>query len=341
MKKTYKRATYTQPSNKPKSIDYTVYLNQIRSGKIEPVYVLFGADHPGKEEFINELKSIDDFKFEMFVLTETESSRNERLNAFMAKVFTPSLWGDKMLLVLKEFQNLKQEQRKQVLDKLATIPTGYFATTVIESKFDKPLLDLLGEYKFAIMNFYPPDERILGYYVSEMAKNLGLVIDSESIKLLFDLIGTDLSLIKPELEKIKTYLGAETRISQAVVLNACGFSKESSIDNLVKTTFNRNRTLSLSNLYQLQKIRTYPSKVIVSLANTGMNLLQIKLGANMKNVSLGAKKFGILVRQGSLWDEKELEKFILALARIDKKIKTGYPEPYVLLENLLVRSGRN
>jgi DNA polymerase-3 subunit delta len=341
MKKTFKRSTYTASTSKPVSVPYTFYLQQIRSGKIEPVYILFGADHPGKQEFINELKTTDDYKFETFILTENESSRNERLNAFLSKAFTPSLWGEKMLLVLMNFQNLPAKQQKEVLDRMATIPNNYFAKVIIDSQFDKSLPELFQNYKFSLMNFYQPDERILGQYVSDMAKELGLVIDSEATKSLFDMIGTDFALIKQELEKIKTYLGDKTRITQDVILNTCGFSKESSIEELIKMTFNRNRTMSLSNLYQLQKDRIYPSIVVISLANTGMALLQVKLGANMKMVNMGVKRFAVLERQSNFWKQEELEKFILALARIDKKIKTGYPEPYVLLEVLLMKSGRN
>jgi DNA polymerase III delta subunit len=191
------------------------------------------------------------------------------------------------------------------------------------------------------MNFYAPDERVLVQYIYEMAKALGLVIDSESAKLLMDLIGTDFAAIHQELEKIKTFLGTKTRITTDTVLISCGFSKESSIEDLIKETFNRNRIMSLSNLYRLQKDRTFPSIIISSLANSGLALLQVKLGASMKMLKIGQKRFDLLVRQNCLWEQEELEKFISALARIDKKIKTGYPEPYVMLEVLLAKSGKD
>lgn len=327
--------------NKPTSIPYTVYLSKIRSGIIEPVYILFGADHPGKDEFINELKQVGDYKLEIFDIPENETIKNERFNSFIIKLFTPSLWGDKLLLILKNFQNLSSTKQKDVLTRIADLPKDYFAKVVIESKYDSALISMFSDCKLALMNFYAPDERMLIQYVYQMASALGLVIDTESVKLLFDLVGTEFATIQQELEKIKIYLGSKTRITQDVVFNACGFSKESSIEELIKTTFNRNRLLSLSNLYQLQKDRTFPSIIVSSLANTGMALLQVKLGANRHMLNSGVKRFGALEQQSSLWKQEELEKLLLKLAEIDKKIKTGYPEPYVLIENLLVRTGRN
>lgn len=327
------------------SVPYTVYLNKIRSGIFEPVYILFGckegADHPGKDEFISELKSTDKYTVETFQIPENEKLQKEKVNDFLSKAFAPSLWGDKMLLVLKDFQNLTTAKQKEVLDRMITIPKNYFATIVIESKYHSATHKLLNEYNFALMNFYAPDERVLVQYIYEMAKALGLVIDSESAKLLMDLIGADFAAIHQELEKIKTFLGTKTRITTDTVLNSCGFSKESSIEDLIKETFNRNRLMSLSNLYRLQKDRTFPSIIISSLANTALSLLQIKLGANQKMLNLGVKRFEFLVRQSNLWKQEELEKFILTLARIDKKIKTGYHEPYVMLEVLLAKSGKD
>ena len=323
------------------TIPYTVYLNKIRSGIIEPVYILFGAEHPGKAEFINELKSTDKYTVETFHIPDNEKLQKEKANDFLSKAFAPSLWGDKMLLVLKDFQNLSNAQQNDILSRMITIPKDYFAKIVIECKFRKVLVALFSGYKLPLMNFYAPDERVLIQYVYQMASALGLVIDTESTKLLFDLVGTDFAIIQQEFEKIKSYLGTKTRITQDVILNACGFSKESSIEDLVKATFDRNRTMSLSNLYRLQKDRTMPVIIVSSLANTGLSLLQVKLGANMKMLNTGKKRYEQLERQSNLWKQEDIEKFILALARIDKKIKTGYSEPFVLLETLLVKSGRN
>jgi DNA polymerase III delta subunit len=323
------------------SLPYTVYQQKIRAGQVETVYILFGTNHPGKIEFIAELKSADNFKVEEFTIPEMTSLANELVNNFSSKVFTPSLWGERMLLVLKNFHNIPFTKQKEILQRLSTLPKNYFATTVIESKYNKGIQDMLADYNFAVMNFFEPDERVLNQYVYDMAKTIGLVIDPESSRLLIDMIGNDFSAINQELEKIKTMLGEKKRITTEIVLNACGFSKETSIDDLVGAVFNRNINKSLVYLFCLQNDRIMPVIIISSLANIGFRLLQLTLGAAQKSVGFektGQRKFQILERQSRLWTKIELTNFLLELAKIDKKIKTGYPEPYVLIENLIIKS---
>ncbi len=344
MKSYSKKRTRSQVSTgyKPASIPYAVYQQQIRAGKILPVYILFGADHPGKDEIINEIKTAEKYLIETFQIPETDAGKRERITSFLSRVFAQSLWGDKLLLIIRNFENLSLAQQKDILTQVATLPVNYFATVVIDCKFRGDSQSLFSEFSnIAVLNFYAPDQRMIIQYISELANNLGLIIDSESSKILLDLIGTDFATINLELEKIKIYLGDKTRITPDIVLVSCGFSKESSVEELTSATFQRNRTSSIANLYRLQKDREVPVYIVSWLSNTCFQLLQIKLGATREDLHVGVNRFKSLLIQSQIWTAKELTNFILELAKIDKKIKTGYPEPYVLLGNLLIRTGKD
>jgi len=333
-------------------VPYTAYLSKIRSGIIEPVYILFGQEHPGKNEFIAELKTTDDYKVEEFAMPDTTAMVNETVNNFLSKVFTPSLWGDKMLLIVYDFQNIpvnpKKESsiisQKQILDRLAKIPKDYFARIVIECKYSKALQEVFAKYELTLVNFFQPEQSVFVQHICEIAKSMGLVIDTESAKTLIDLIGTDFAAINQELQKLKTYLGSKTRITQDIVLDACGFSRESSIEDLVQSAYNRDAKRSITDLFRLHNDYVAPVMIVGYLANAGFQILQIALGAGRNSAGferIGQKRFDALLRQSRSWQAKELSGFLLELSKIDKKIKTGYPEPYVLLESLLIKSGRN
>lgn len=325
-------------------IPYTVYLNKIRSGTIEPVYILFGQEHPGKNEFITELKTTDDYKIEEFYIPDTTAMVNETVNNFLSKVFTPSLWDDKLLLIVYGFQNIPAKTLQEILERLAKIPKDYFARIVLECKYNKDLHELFKKYELTLINFYQPDPSVFVQHICEMAKVMGLVIDTDSVKTMIDLIGTDFVAINQELEKIKTYLGTKTRITQDVVLYACGMTKESSIEDLVLSAYNRETEKSIANLFRLHNDYVAPVMIVGYLANAGFQLLQIALGAGRNTAGferIGQKRFDALLRQSRVWQAKELSGFLLELAKIDKKIKTGYPEPYVLLESLLIKTGKN
>ncbi|MCX8015286.1 MAG: DNA polymerase III subunit delta [candidate division WOR-3 bacterium] len=336
----YSRRRIKVKTDTPKitNVPYTYYIQQIRAGKIAPVYVLFGADHPGKDEFINELKSSDKYTVETIQIPESTKQQEERITYLISRVFTPPLWSDKMLIVLKDFQNLTNEQKKELLSRLVKIPENYFAKVVIDCKFQKDLDNLFYEYKLPLMNFYQLNEQMFIYHIGQSANLLGLIIDNDAAKLLLELTGGDFQIIHQELEKIKIYLGEKTRVTQDIILNACGITKESSIDDFRRATFNRNYDLALMHLIRLQKDHVFPAVIVSSLAYSAFLLLFVKLGANPEMLNLGKKNFELLLQQSNLWKQSELEKFILTLAKIDKRIKTGYAEPYVLLESLLVAS---
>ncbi len=345
--KSYRAKKFTRTSSYKSSssyIPYTVYLNKIRSGTIEPVYILFGQEHPGKNEFITELKTTDDYKIEEFYMPDTTAMINETVNNFLSKVFTPSLWGDKMLLIVYDFQNIPVKKQKEILDRLATLPKDYFARIVLESKYSKAVQELFKKYELTVINYYQPDQSVFIQHIFEMAKSIGLVIDAESAKILINLIGLDFAAINMELQKIKTYLGDRTRITQDIVLNACGMTRESSIEDLVQSAYNRETEQSLGNLFRLYKDYVAPVMIVGYLANAGFQLLQINLGAGRNSTGferIGQKRFDALLKQSRNWQAKELSGFLQELAKIDKKIKTGYPEPYVLLESLFVKTGQN
>ncbi|MEO0077117.1 MAG: DNA polymerase III subunit delta [candidate division WOR-3 bacterium] len=338
MKINRRRTNYKADISKTTSVPYSYYIQQIRAGKIEPVYILFGADHPGKDEFINELKSSDRYSVETIQVPEGVKLQEERINNFIAKVFSPSLWQDKLLVILKDFHNLTIEYKQHLLNRLIKIPKDYFVKVVIDCKFQKGLSNLFDQYKFPVMNFYQLTDEMLSYHVSQIANSLGLIIDTEAAKLLLELVGDDFQIIHQELEKIKIYLGDRVRITQDVILNACGFIKTASIEDFRRAIFNRDHFLALRHLARLQHDNVFPMVIVSSLTYSAFLLLLVKLGANQEMLNLGKKNFELLLQQSNLWKQSELEKFILTLAKIDKKIKTGYAEPYFLLESLLMTS---
>jgi DNA polymerase III delta subunit len=345
--KNYQPRKYTRKTGYTSSssyVPYTAHLNKIRSGIIEPVYILFGQEHPGKNEFIAELKTTDDYKIEEFAMPDTIAMVSETVNNFLSKVFTPSLWGDKLLLIIYDFQNIPTKTQKEILERLAKIPKDYFARIVVECKYSKALQELFAKYGLTLINFYQPEQSVFIQHICEMAKSMGLVIDTESVKTLIDLIGVDFATINQELEKIKTYLGTKTRITQDIVLYACGMTRESSVEDLVQSAYNRDTKQSITDLFRLHNDYVAPVMIVGYLANAGFQILQIALGASKNSAGferIGQKRFDAMLRQSRNWQARELGGFLLELSKIDKKIKTGYPEPYVLLESLLIKSGKN
>ncbi|MEO0092098.1 MAG: DNA polymerase III subunit delta [candidate division WOR-3 bacterium] len=331
----------TSVTKNPLNLPMDFFLRQIRSQKIAPVYILFGADHPGKEEFISILKSAGKFILENIQINREDANRTELISDLIAKITTQSLWQERILIVIRDFQNLSLKNQQEVLNRVKNLPANYINTVVIESKYSKETAGLFNQLKLPLINFYEIDINSALQHLDRIAKDFGLLIDYEAGKLLIELIGTDFSLLKSEIAKIKTFLGERHRITVDDVLSACGYTKEVSIDDLINATFLRNKREALGNLFQFKDDPKMPVIIVSSLANIAFQIMQILLGVNPNTIGISKKRLANLEKQSRLWKREELSRFIIELAKIDKQIKTGYPEPFVLLENLLVKSGKD
>ncbi|MCX7784780.1 MAG: DNA polymerase III subunit delta [candidate division WOR-3 bacterium] len=325
----------------PLNLPVEFFLRQIRAQKIAPVYILFGAEHPGKDEFVSILKSAGKFTLETIQINREDANKTDLLSEIIAKITTQSLWGDRILILIRDFQNLSPKYQQEILNRVKSLPMNYANTVVIESKYSREIGEMFNQCKLPLINFYELDTGGVHKYLHDIAKALGLLIDYDASKLLLDLVGTDFALLKSEIVKIKTFLGERHRITVDDVLSACGYTKESSLDDLINATFLRNKQDALSNLFQFKDDPKMPIIIVSSLANIAFQIMQVLLGTDTSTMGISKKRLVNLEKQSRLWTKEELSAFITELAEIDKQIKTGYPEPFVLLENLLVKTGKD
>jgi DNA polymerase III delta subunit len=319
------------------SIQFRIYFQELKHKKIQPAYILFGKEHPAKYEFIQYLKQVGNFQ-RIEELSIGGSVTNEKINDFLALATAPSFWTDRYLLLITDFQNLSCDKQKRILDEVVKLPQGHFATVVIESKFDLEVQALISGYRLATLNFSDPDESTEIMQIIKMAKELGLTIDYDGALLLKELVGNNYSNIHQELVKIKTYLGTEEKITSDVILKTCGYSKESSIEDFLQALFNRSGKEALQNLEGLMYDKVHPSILVSSLANQALRLLLIKSSKTLSGYS--RRFYKKLLPLSDKWRASELVWFLSELSRIDRYIKTGYTDPYLLLDTLVVRASK-
>ncbi len=334
MKQDFKRKN---PLNLP--IEY--FLRQIQAQKIGPVYLLLGVDHPGKDDFISTLKSVGGFSLETVQINREDANKTELISDLVAKITTQSLWQERILIVIRDFQNLTLKNQQELLNRVKSLPMNHINTIVIESKYTKEIAELFNRSKLPLINFYELDVGGVQQHLNKIAQDFGLRIDYEASKLLIDLVGTDFSLLKSEIAKITIFVGDRQRITVDDVFAACGYTKEGSIDDLINATFFRNIKEALGNLFQFKDDKKMPVIIVNSLANIAFQIMQVLLGGDLSTKGISKKRLANFEKQSQLWQRDELSEFIMELAQIDKQIKSGYPEPFVLLENLLVKSGKD
>ncbi|MEO0132769.1 MAG: DNA polymerase III subunit delta [candidate division WOR-3 bacterium] len=321
-------------------VSYYTYLQKLKAGVIYPAYFLFGSEHPAKYEFIEELKKVGSYQ-KVSELACATSVSEAKLNEFLADFYMRSLWAERRLLLVTDFQNLTTSAQKKLLELAKTLNAQSLITLVIESKYDSAVKALVEKYSIAVLNFYEADETTQIHQIIKMARDLGLTMDYDAARMLLELIGDNYYNLTQELNKIKVYLGSKTKVTQDTIFAISGLSKESSIEDFLTACLTRKLKESLVNFSRLRLDQIHPSVIISSLVRRILEVLLVKLSKSPESLSFSKSRLNKLLEYQRYWATNELTWFLDELFKIDRAIKSGYTNSYILLEELLVRTSKN
>lgn len=206
---------------------YFDVLSQLRIKKYHPIYYLMGEE----SYYIDELS---DF-FEKHILTEEEKEFNLTvfygMEANMATIVTAAkrypMMSEYQVIIVKEAQNIKD------VDNLEYYLQNPAPSTILVFCHKHGVLDKrrkvanLIRKQGVLFESAAVKERDLSGFISNYVKQRGVRIDSKASAMLGDFIGTDLSRLASELDKLLIVCsGKEQIITPDVVERNIGISKQ-------------------------------------------------------------------------------------------------------------------
>lgn len=206
---------------------YFDVLSQLRIKKYHPIYYLMGEE----SYYIDELS---DF-FEKHILTEEEKEFNLTvfygMEANMATIVTAAkrypMMSEYQVIIVKEAQNIKD------VDNLEYYLQNPAPSTILVFCHKHGVLDKrrkvanLIRKQGVLFESAAVKERDLSGFISNYVKQRGVRIDSKASAMLGDFIGTDLSRLASELDKLLIVCsGKEQLITPDVVERNIGISKQ-------------------------------------------------------------------------------------------------------------------
>ncbi len=205
-------------------------INDIKKGIVKPVYFLTG-DTPFFIDQISDyieknLLPDDAVGFDQMVLYGMDVNIEDLV--MQARRFP--MIGDRIVIIVKEAQHLfKKKNELEVFEEYMKNPSEN-TVIVFSYKHKKPdgrkkvfkLIKQKGVY-YESKRLY---ERDVVAWTTDTAKELGFQMDIKSTQMLIEFLGTDLSKIFNELEKLKIILSEGTAITPDVIEKNIGISKE-------------------------------------------------------------------------------------------------------------------
>ena len=270
-------------------------VNDIASGNVKPIYLLTGEE----PYYIDQIASY----IEKNVLQEEEKSFNQMvlygkdvsIEDIVSNAKRYPMMAERQVVIVKEAQHLARS-----IDKLSSYAENPQLTTVLVlcykySKFDKrkktyKLIKKNGVC-FESKKLY---ENKVADWIRRVLQGKGYKITPKAASLLVEFLGTDLSKINNELEKLKLVLSKEKEITPLDIEENIGISKDYNNFELKKAIGERNvvKATRIMN-YFAQNPKDNPFVVTVTLLNTFFTQLLKYHGMNDHNPKSVASALGI------------------------------------------------
>jgi len=305
-------------------------VNDIKNGKVRPIYFLMGEE----PYYIDKLSDY----MEQHLLTEEEKGFNQTVfygrdvsvDDIVSTCKRYPMMAERQIVIVKEAQDLSKTIDK--FEKYAENPTP---TTVLILCYKYKTLD---KRKKVTKNFdknglvYESKklyENQVGQWITRVLQGKGFTIEPKANAMLVDFLGTDLSKINNELEKLQIILPKGSMITAKQIEENIGFSKDYNVFELRKAIGERNQFKS----YQIAQYFADNPKDNPMVMTTGMifsffvNVLQYHglKDKNPKNVAsvlkvnpYFLKDYDVALRN---YPMKKVSQIVAALRDVDLKSK--------------------
>ncbi|CAL2092554.1 DNA polymerase III subunit delta [Tenacibaculum sp. 190524A05c] len=275
--------------------DVKLIVDDIKQGKLKPIYFLMG-----EEPYY--IDKISDF-IEDSVLDESEKGFNQivmygrdvSVDEIVSSAKRFPMMADHQVIIVKEAQDLSR-----TIDKLESYATNPQPSTILVFNYKYKKLDKRKKVYKAIAKtglIYESKklyENQVGDWIVKVLRGKKYSIEPKASQMLVEFLGTDLSKISNELDKLTSVLPAETIISPEHVEENIGISKDFNNFELRKAVGNKdvvkaNRIIT----YFSQNPKSNPLVMTISLLNSFFTQMLLYHGLKDKSKASVARALGV------------------------------------------------
>ena len=333
--------------------------NALKGGTLAPVYLLYGSEGYLKQHYAQKICALavpeDAADFNLNRLDGNENG----IDAVYDCVSTLPMMGGRTCTLVKDFPLQKfVGDRGKVSDELAAVLDAVSDEAVLVFWMDtvdvdekaagwKKTIDLIAKHGVSAKL----DERTpqtLAKMLSTGAAKRGCTLSPANAAYFVDTAGTDLSLLRSELDKVCAYVG-NGDISRAVIDEVVTVTAEAKIFQLSRQIAAHNADAAFENLANLFRLREEPIVISATLSKAFVDMYRVK-AAKEKGVRLAAvaeafpaayKGRDFILRNaerdGARYDLKRLKKALGCLADADRRLKSTGEDKQMILEELVAK----
>lgn len=322
-------------------------INQdIEKKEIKQFYLLFGAEDYLKRQYRDKLAE---------ALVDTEDTMNYnyfegnnfQLQAVLDIGETLPFFTDKRVLVL-ENSGLFKKAPEEIEKRLEQFPDSTHVIFV-EKEVDKRsrLYKWIGKHGYA-SELNTPDEKMLITWVKGLCRAEGKQIEDSAIFYFVEHMGTDMLLLKNELEKLFCYHYESERITVEDIREVCVSQASDKMFEMLDAIGVHNQDKALLLYHDLLALREPAMRVLYMLTRHFHILMQMSVlmseGKDNKGMAAacGIPPFSVkkYAAQAGKYSYERLKNMVEKCQATDQGIKTGMVQDVVGVELLIVEFSR-
>lgn len=331
---------------KQKYLDFFQLKKNIENDTLQPVYFLYGEENY-LHEMVGELIKKHFKKNNKSINYETFYGENLDINNLFSSIKTLPLGTDKQIVSIKNIDKLNPSNSKKIdlfinnysFQDDTIIILIFSLTKKIPKNISLTKITQLGQ----IVNLKKPLQFQVKHWVKQKCDEYDINITPEALYYLQSLTSNDLSKINNELEKIYCYLGKNLQVikKEDVVESFYGL-EEGNIFNFVDAIGERKTLEALKILKVLEKNKHHPL-ALLAMINRQMKLIfQAKLYSADQKKLLSELRLPVfvvnnIIKQSHKYKLSRLKNSFRHLLDAEIKLKTGYFDPVLVLEQLVLK----
>ena len=310
--------------------EYNKLINDINNGKLSPVYLIHGEESYFTNNIIKNItdsvinETSADFDLKKIYGKKTDETQENEVIDFVKRF---PLSGDYNLLIVKDSKNLSSDF-KNIISYIENVNSKSILVLTFNNNVDKRKKIYKSSLKYGIVyeskKIY---ENHVYTWIENQCKYKSLNLHPNSIKIIADFTGNDLSQIDNEHEKLKLNSSKDEIIRPEEVEDIIGFSKEYNFFELTKVIGKNNYNKSLELVsYMSKNTKKYPLPLIIGTVYSFFNKLFIYHSIENKNEAsklLGINPYFINeYREASIvFSMKRISRIFGYLLEADKRSK--------------------
>lgn len=315
----------------------------IKSGNLKQVYLLFGEESYLKKQYKDKLAKamLPDGDTMNYAYYEGKGIEPEQL---IDLAETMPFFAERRLIVVENSGFFKNSVPK-LADYIKTMPdTTCFI--FVENEVDKrgKMYKAVKETG-RVTEMGRQDEKTLLYWIAGQIKREGKQIKESAARLLVAKVGTDMELLEKELEKLFSYTFGRTEITAEDIEAVCTAQITNKIFDMVEAVAAKQQKKALDYYYDLLALKEPPMRILYLLSRQFRLLLEVKelmkQGCDKSGIAKTAKLHpfvaGKYMKQCKDFSCRQLKDIMEAAAEYEELVKTGRLNDRMSVELFIVK----